>query len=148
MPSKEKPLNGVQLKEANAKLYAIWEASVTDDELVGMIRGKQLDRTAVGEQCGIDRTQLTKNTDIAPLFKKFEAKLRERGILPKLTEQGKTDQKKPTLDKNSIKASRQESRVPYLEQQVTELKAENAALRGKLGRFSELNDVYNDLDEL
>lgn len=148
MPSKEKKLNGVQLKEANAKLYAIWEANVTDEELVSMIRGKQLDRTAVGEQCGIDRTQLTKNTDIAPLFKKFEAKLRERGILPKLTEEGKTDQKKPTLDKNSIKASRQESRVPYLEQQVIELKAENAALRGKLGRFSELNDVYNDLDEL
>jgi hypothetical protein len=148
MPSKEKKLNGTQLKEANAKLYAIWEANVTDEELVGMIRGKQLDRTAVGEQCGIDRTQLTKNTDIAPLFKEFETKLRKRGILPELTEQGKAEQKKPTLDKNAINAAKHESRVPYLEQQVIELKAENAALKGKLGRFSELNDVYNDLGEL
>jgi len=148
MPSKEKKLNGTQLKEANAKLYAIWEAKVTDEELISIIRGKQLDRTAVGEQCGIDRTQLTKNSDIAPLFIEFETKLRERGILSKLTEEGKAVQKKPTLNKQSIKASRQESRVPYLEQEVIELKAENAALRGKLGRFSELNDVYNDLDEL
>jgi len=82
------------------------------------------------------------------LFIEFETKLRERGILSKLTEEGKAVQKKPTLNKQSIKASRQESRVPYLEQEVIELKAENAALRGKLGRFSELNDVYNDLDEL
>mgnify|MGYP000128153228 CR=1 FL=1 len=148
MPSKEIKLNGSQLKEKNTQKYVIWQADVTDEELVSMIRGKQLDRTAVGEQCGIDRTQLTKNPDIIPLFIQFENDLRTRGILPKLTDQGKAEQKKPTLDKNSINAAKQESRVPYLEQQVIELKAENAALKGKLGRFSELNDVYNDLGEL
>jgi len=148
MTSKKKSLNGTQQKEANTKKYVIWETNVTDEELVSIIRGKQLNRVKVGEQIGIDRTQLTKNPDIAPLFEKFENKLRKRGILPELTEQGKVEQKKPTLDKNAINAAKQESRVPYLEQQVIELKAENAALKGKLGRFSELNDVYNDLGEL
>ena len=148
MTPKEKKLSGTQLKDENTKKYKIWEASVTDEELISIIRGKQLDRTAVGRLIGIDRTQLTKNTNIAPEFIKFENNLRARRILPKLTKQGEKEQKKPTLNKQSINASKQESRVPNLEQQVIELKAENAALKGKLGRFSELNDVYNDLDEL
>jgi len=148
MASKKENLNGTQQRDENAKKYVIWEANVTDEELVSIIRGKQLDRSAIGTLIDFDRTQLTKNKIIKPLFIKFENNLRTRGILPKLTDQGKAEQKKPTLDKNSINAAKQESRVPYLEQQVIELKAENAALKGKLGRFSELNDVYDDLGEL
>jgi len=148
MASKKNNLSGTQQSEKNAKKYVIWEADVTDEKLVSMIRGKQLDRTAIGTLVGFDRTQLTKNPIIKPLFEKFENDLRTRGILPKLTEQGKSEQKKSILDKNLINAAKQESRVPILEQQVIELKAENEALKGKLGRFSELNDVYNDLGEL
>ncbi len=146
--SKEKKLNGVQLRDANAKKYVIWEADVTDEELTALIRGKQLDRSAIGALLGFDRTQLTKNKIIKPLFEQFEERLRARGILPKLTEKGKAEQKKPTVDKKSIKDAQQESRVPALEQEIIELKAENEAIKGRLGRFSELADVYNDIEEL
>ena len=61
MSSSEKKLNGTQLRDENAKKYKTWVASVTDEELISIIRGKQLDRTAVGDLIGIDRTQLTKN---------------------------------------------------------------------------------------
>ena len=148
MSSKEKNLNGTQISKRNAEQYIAWEAKVSDEELIDMIRGKILYRPSVAEQCGFDRTQLTKNPIIKVLFPKFEKALRKRGLLPELTEKGKAEQKKPTLDKKSINAAKQESRVPYHEQHVIELKAENDALKGKLGRFSELNDVYNDMDEL
>ena len=148
MSSKEKNLNGTQQSDENAKKYILWEAKVSDEELIGMVRGKQLNKTHVGGQCGIDRSQLTKNPTIEPLYEALEKRLRKGGILPKLTEQGKAEQKKPTLDKESLKAAQQQSRVPSLEQKIIELKAENEALKGKLGRFSELNDVYNDMAEL
>ena len=43
MSSSEKKLNGTQLRDENAKKYKTWVASVTDEELISIIRGKQLD---------------------------------------------------------------------------------------------------------
>ena len=45
-----------------------------------------------------------------------------------------------------MKAAREQSRVPELEQRILELEAENKALKGKLGRFSELSDVFMDME--
>ena len=70
-------------------------------------------------------------------------------MLPRLTEEGEKDLKKPkSLQKESMKTARQESRVPGLEQQIVELKAEISALTGKFGRFSELHDTFTDLGDL
>lgn len=112
-----------------------------------MFRGN-LSRKELANNTGIDRQHFTKNTTIAKMLNELEDRLREANILPKLTEQGKAEQKCSTLDRNSIKQAQEQSRIPKLEQRILELEAENNAIKGRLGRFSEIVDVYNDLDEL
>jgi hypothetical protein len=127
-----------------------WVDSMTDQDYVLITESTgKLNRRKIREGCGFSKSVLGSNPVIAPALIDLEIELRGRGVLPELTEQGEKESSgRQPIQKESKKTAREQSRVPYLEQQVIELKSENDALKGKLGRFSELNDVYNDLDEL
>lgn len=126
-----------------------WRNSMNDQAYIDIVYAGQLNRTKVAEGCGFTKKSLTKNPNIRDELKKLEDELRARNVLPRLTEEGEKDLKKPkSLQKESMKTARQESRVPGLEQQIVELKAEISALTGKFGRFSELHDTFTDLGDL
>ncbi|TWX67151.1 hypothetical protein ESZ36_12600 [Colwellia demingiae] len=137
-------------KDINTEKWRVWVDSMTDQKYVDIIsRSGQLNRRLIAKGCGFSKTTLRDNPDICPELKQLEDDLRDRNVLPQLTEKGEKELLKPKdIQKESTKAAREQSRVPDLEQQIIELKAENAALRGKFGRFSELSDTFADLGEL
>lgn len=137
--------------DASIAVIEAWRDSVTDEELKQNIyRGKLL-RSYVAEGCGLAKSTLLHNEDVEKVLSDFEDVLRtpERNVLPMLTDQGKREQGQPKMvDRDAIKRAREQSRIPGLEQQIVNLKAENDALKGKLGRFSELADVYSEMEDM
>jgi hypothetical protein len=145
----DKKNNGLTAGEKTFRKFEAWKNSMSDQDYVQIVRGDILNRTIIAKECDFSKSSLGSNPKIKPSLKELEDDLRERGILPPLTAKGKAEQTKPkSLDRESIKSAREQSRVPILEQEVVELKAENAALKGQLGRFSELSDVYQDMAEM
>jgi predicted transcriptional regulator len=130
-------------KEESIAKWNKWKNSMTDQAYVDIIYGGKLNRTKVAQGCG-----LTPKT-VRGKLRELEDELRARNVLPRLTEKGDKELKEPkSLQKEAMKTARQESRVPALEQQIIELKAEISALTGKYGRFSELHDTFTDLGDL
>jgi hypothetical protein len=153
LEQEEKKRNGTQLADKHEQQFLDWTKRVSNAELIEMInlRDGKLKRTAVATACGFDRANLgdKKRPGIALLA--FEEELRgtDRKILPRLAEAGIKAQKQPkSVDKSVIKRAGEESQVPKLQQEILELKSELAALRGKLGRFSELAEIHDDMAEL
>ncbi|WP_375277316.1 VPA1267 family protein [Pseudoalteromonas marina] len=135
--------------EKSVRLFNEWRTKQSRQDFVDYVRGGQLNRSQVAEACGFGRSAWGANENLMGDLLELENELREVGVFGVLTDLGKKELKGPkNIQKESMKAARQESRVPDLEQQITELKAENAALKGKFGRFSELSDTFADLGEL
>jgi len=154
MSTEPKKLSGKQISALRIITFNEWAASMTDQDYVSIIEGGQLSRRKMAEQClelypetNFDRQAFTKNPKLIPLLDDLESGLRDRGILPELTEKGKSEQEKPMLDRKSIKAAQEQSRVPFLEQRIIELESELEATKGQLGRFSELSESMQELQE-
>ena len=73
------------------------------------------------------------------MLEQLEIDLRQRGVLPELTEEAKTAATEPKLyDRTVAKRARESKRVAELEQQVLELRA-------RLKRFEELSEVLTEM---
>ena len=119
-----------------------------DYDLMMPDKGK-LYQTEVANGCGFSKSVLGSNPRVKAMLEELESKLRERGILPELISKSEEEDSEPLkTDKESLISSMDQSRVTELEKCCTELKAENNVIKVKLGRFSEIIDVYADLDEL
>jgi hypothetical protein len=154
MSTEPKKLSGKQTSALRIVAFKEWAASMTEQDYVSIIEGGQLNRVKMAEQClelypetNFDRQAFTKNKNIKNLLKDLEDGLRASGILPELTDEGEIEQKKPTLNRKSIKAAQEQSRVPFLEQRIIELECELEATKGQLGRFSELSETMQELSE-
>jgi hypothetical protein len=154
MSTEPKKLSGRQTSALRIVAFNEWAASMTVQDYVSIIEGGQLSRRKMAEQClelypetNFDRQAFTKNKNIIDLLEDLEKGLRADGVLPELTEEGRSEQKKPMLDRKSIKAAQEQSRVPFLEQRIIELESELEATKGQLGRFSELSETMQELSE-
>lgn len=147
----QKKLNGSQLAEAYKKQLEEWTKDVTDQQLIEITNPQTglLERKAVAEACGFDRKNISNDkTQAGSTLQKFEDTLRERKILPQQTAEGIKVQSQPkSVDKVAIKRTREDSQVPKLQQRLLELESELQALKGELGRFSEISKVYKDLED-
>ena len=136
-------------KNQNIQKWNDWKGNMTDQQYVQMVHDNKLSRKVIAEACGFSKSALRQNPTIAKELAELENDLRNRLILPPFTPKGEDESRTPkAIQKESIKAAREQSRVPELEQRILELEAENKALKGKLGRFSELSDVFMDMEEL
>jgi hypothetical protein len=141
--------NGQQRGKDNVKNFSDWQDAMSDQDYVQIVYRGSLNRKIIAEQCCFAKSVLGSNPKVKEELEKLENSLRERNVLPQLTAKGKAEQNKPkSLNIEAIKSAREQSRVPALEQQIVELKAEVAALKGRLGRFSELSDVYQEMAEM
>jgi len=146
--SEQRKLNGQQKAAEDVQAFKNWMNSMTKEAYVELVHRGKLKRKDIADQCGILVGQLTKNTKIIKLLAKLENSLRAVDVLPQQTTQGKQQEAKPTLNKESVKRAKSESRVPALEQKILELESENAMLKGKLGRYSEHAEVMQELADL
>ena len=113
---------------------------MTDHDYILMMTDQgKLDRTKVANGCGFSKSVLGSNPRVKAMLEELESKLRERGIIPELISKS---------EEEDLISSMDQSRGTGLEKCCTELKAENNVIKVKLGRFSEIIDVYADLDEL
>jgi hypothetical protein len=136
--------------EESIDKWKSWANSMTDQDFVLMTTSSgKLNRRTIAEGCGFSKSVLGSNGTIKKYLNDLENELRQRAILPQLTKKGEEESSgQNKINKESLNTSRKESRVPYLEQRILELEAENNAIKGRLGRFSEIIDVYSDLGEL
>lgn len=134
--------SGQQLAQKNVDAFQSWAASMSDDDFRQITFRGQLNRGEVAKLVGCAKSALRQNPRLSSMLAELENSLRDRGVLPELSEQAKDTAGKPQLhDQNARKQAQDANRVAKLEQENMELKAKNRALEEQLKRFVELSEV-------
>lgn len=132
--------------EISVVAFQRWTASMIDDDYRQIVFRGKLNRGEVAKGCGIAKAVLRQNPTVAELLLNLEMGLRDRGVLPDMTEEKKAKQKQPKKhDQGAARRIQNTQRVSLLEKENLELRAENKALKRKLERYTELSDVMSDL---
>jgi hypothetical protein len=134
--------NGQQKADRNVAAFESWIASMSDDDFRQIVFRGQLNRGEISKGVDCAKSALRQNPRMAKMLASLEDALRERGVLPDLTEKAKENEDKPALhDQKARRQAQDAKRVAKLEQENMELKAKNRALESQLKRFTELSDV-------
>lgn len=134
--------NGQEKARQNLSAFQSWAATQSDDDFKQILVRGQLNRGEVAKAIGIGKSALRQNPAIKEALEKLEQDLRDRGVLPPLTETAQAQRSEPKPYDPSINRRALDSkRLSALEQENIELKARVAALEAKLRRYSELSEV-------
>jgi hypothetical protein len=138
--------NGQQKAQQNLEAFELWVATQTDDDFKQIIHRGQLNRGELAKAIGCGKSALNQNPSLKQALKSLEDGLRERGVLPSLTESAKTETDKPKqYDSSHKKKQLENNRIAALEAENLELKAKLAEKTGELERYSELGDALSEL---
>ena len=111
-------------------------------------RDGNLTKSKVAEAVGFPRSSWQSNDKLEPILFEFEETLREKEILPELTNNGRKEAKgeSPSLrDTFSLKVSRAEKRASQLEIENMALQARVKELEDGLANLKELAEVLAEL---
>jgi|TARA_R110001592_G_scaffold319321_1_gene596864 uncharacterized protein YjgD (DUF1641 family) len=141
--------NGQQKAEEYVRNFQIWASTQTDADFTRIIYRGQLNRGEVAKAIGCGKSALTQNPQLRTDLHQLEETLREKGVLPSLTQAAKANEKIPkeydqTVNRN-ILDSQQKSK---LEVENIELKAKLVELEKKLKRFGELSETLSEMGML
>lgn len=138
--------SGQQRAQQNLEAFEVWQVTQTDDDFKQLIFRGQLNRGEVAKAIGCGKSALNQNPALREALKTLEDSLREKGVLPPLTETAKKDLGKPKQYDNTANRNLLDSkRVSTLEAENIELKARVKELEGKLERFGELNETLSEI---
>jgi hypothetical protein len=125
--------------EQNLETFITWKATLSDDCFKQIIFRGWLSRVEIAKACNFGKSALQQNPQIKEALTKLEDGLRQRGVLPQLTEKAKAVQAEPKQhDRTSRKAATDAKRIAYLEQEVLELQA-------RLKRYRDLSEVLLEM---
>jgi hypothetical protein len=124
--------SGQQVAEQNLAAFIAWAASKSDDDFREYSHRGKLKRSEIASECNFGKSALVQNPAIKNALEELEEGLRERGILPQLSE----DAEEPTVRDTKANQSRQDSR------RLNGLEQENAALRAELTRAKAMLDRF------
>ncbi|MGO3056788.1 VPA1267 family protein [Halomonas sp. AOP43-A1-21] len=137
--------NGQERARQNLSAFQSWVATQTDDDFKQIIFRGQLNRGEVAKAIGIGKSALRQNPAIKSALENLEQSLRDRGVLPELTETAQAQRSEPKRYDPSVNQRAMESRrLSVLEQENIELKARVATLEAKLKRYGELSEVLTE----
>ena len=137
--------NGQERARQNLSAFQSWVATQTDDDFKQIIFRGQLNRGEVAKAIGIGKSALRQNPAIKTALDNLEQNLRDRGVLPELTETAQAQRSEPKRYDPSVNQRAMESRrLSVLEQENIELKARVATLEAKLKRYGELSEVLTE----
>lgn len=122
--------SGQQLAEDNVRLFAGWSASKSDTDFKEMVVRGGLSRSDIAKECGFAKSVLAQNPRVKAALLALEKSLRERGVLPLLTQDKSLEDKKPAPTSGFGRADFE--RLRRLEQENALLRAEVAELRRAL----------------
>ena len=138
--------SGQQKAQQNLEAFEVWKATQTDDDFKQIVFRGQLNRIEVAKGVGCGKSALNQNPALRKALKALEDKLRDKGILPPLTESARNNIDKPKQYDNTANRKLLDSkRVSTLEAENIELKAKVKELEGKLERFGELNETLSEM---
>jgi len=138
--------NGQQKAQQNLDAFQAWSATQKDDDYKQIIFNGQLSRTEVAKAVGCGKSALNQNPDIRKHLKKLEDNLRDKGVLPPLTDTAKKEANKPKqYDNTANRKALDSKRSSSLEAENIELKAKIKELEGKLKRFGELSETLSEM---
>lgn len=137
--------NGQERARQNLSAFQNWVATQTDDDFKQIVFRGQLNRGEVAKAIGIGKSALRQNPAIKTALENLEQNLRDRGVLPELTETAQAQRSEPKRYDPSVNQRAMESRrLSVLEQENIELKARVATLEAKLKRYGELSEVLTE----
>jgi len=138
--------SGQQKAQQNLEAFEIWIATQTDDDFKQITYRGQLSRIEVAKGVGCGKSAINQNPAIRNALKALEDGLREKGILPPMTESAKRNTDKPKqYDNTSNRRLLDSKRVSALEAENIELKAKVKELEGKLERYGELSKTLSEM---
>lgn len=136
-------MNGQQKSDKNVAAFASWIASMSDDDFRQIVFRGQLNRGEVSKGVNCAKSALRQNPRMATMLKELEDGLRERGVLPALSQDADTD-KPVKYDQEATKRVMNANSAAKLEEENLALKAKVKALEEQLSRFTELSDVLGE----
>ena len=137
--------NGQERARQNLSAFQSWVATQTDDDFKQIVFRGQLNRGEVAKAIGIGKSALRQNPAIKSALENLEQSLRDRGVLPELTETAWAQRSEPKRYDPSVNQRAMETRrLSVLEQENIELKARVATLEAKLKRYGELSEVLTE----
>ncbi|AGQ93954.1 hypothetical protein M634_19150 [Vibrio parahaemolyticus O1:Kuk str. FDA_R31] len=138
--------NGRQKAQENLEAFEVWKATQTDDNLKQIVFRGQLNRIEVAKGIGCGKSALSQNPALKKALKTLEDELRERDVLPPLTQAAKKNKGKPQAYDNTANRKALDSRrLSSLEAENVELKAKVDALEKQLERFGELSETLSEM---
>lgn len=138
--------SGQQKAQQNLEAFEVWQATQSDDGFKQIAFKGKLNRIEVAKGVGCGKSALNQNPTLRKALKALEDKLRDKGILPPLTESARNNADKPKQYDNTANRKLLDSkRVSTLETENIELKAKVKELEGKLERFGELSETLSEM---
>ncbi|MCA3912513.1 hypothetical protein D8T51_18900 [Vibrio vulnificus] len=138
--------SGQQKAQQNLEAFDVWKATQTDHDFKQIVFRGQLNRIEVAKGIGCGKSALNQNPALKKALKALEGELRERGVLPPLTDAAKKNADKPKLYDNTANRKLLDSkRVSSLEAENIELKAKVKELEKRLERFGELSETLSEM---
>ncbi|AIW19538.1 hypothetical protein F0267_14685 [Vibrio coralliilyticus] len=138
--------SGQQKAQQNLEAFEVWKATQTDDGFKQIVFRGQLNRIEVAKGIGCGKSALTQNPALKKALKTLEDELRDKGVLPPLTDAAKKNEGKPQAYDNTANRKLLDSkRVSSLEAENIELKAKVKELEKRLERFGELSETLSEM---
>lgn len=127
-------------------MFKAWMEDMTDDDYKQIVSTKgKLKRIEVAIGCSFSPRRLNQNSKVKEELAGLEDDLRERGILPKMTQKAKDDALKPKeYDQNTSKRVIDANKSSKLERENLELRMRIKKLEDQLERFTELSEVMTE----
>lgn len=138
--------SGQQKAQQNLEAFKVWKATQTDDDFRQIVFRGQLNRIEVAKGIGCGKSALNQNPALRKALKTLEDELRDKAVLPPLTESASKNADKPKAYDNTANRKLLDSkRVASLEAENIELKAKVKELESRLERFGELSETLSEM---
>tara|TARA_R110001592_G_scaffold356543_2_gene658684 strand:- start:57272 stop:57706 length:435 start_codon:yes stop_codon:yes gene_type:complete len=139
-------MNGQQKAQQNVDAFLAWAATQSDDNFKQITFRGQLNRLEIAKAIGCGKSALNQNPALRDALKTLEGNLREKKVLPPLTQTAKAIENKPKQYDQTINRAIQDSKEKSrLEVENIELKAKITLLEDQLKRFSEHSETLIEM---
>lgn len=138
--------NGNQKAQQNLEAFVVWQATQTDDDYKQIVFRGKLNRLEVAKAVGCGTSALNQNPALRDALNRLEVGLRNKGVLPQLTDAAMKNEGKPKKYDNTTNRKALDSKcLSSLEAENIELQAKVNELKSKLERFGELSECLSDM---
>ena len=136
--------SGQQIAEENFQKFVAWLLSKSDDDFRQMVnRDGTLSRKEIVAECRFGSSVINQNPRIKATLLSKEIELRERGILPPISDKNRYESSATSREVSAATQSFDADRLRRLEFENAALRAENKEIKRQLEKFAVLREVLS-----